>query len=188
MIACVCRAAVAAAPASKWRSAVRVCRSGHVIEPASGAFDVTVAPGEGVQVAVDACPPGGCVLLLPGTHEGSLTLAVDKEVHVFGRGLATLWTAAGAVVDSEAAKSTLDGLAIRREASRFWFYGVWIRGGGLRLQDCRITCASGSSVVVAGGADPVLTSCRCARVHERATLKLFPSLIDIGGEWVDFCR
>ena len=54
MIACVCRAAADAASASRWHSAVRVCHSGVVLEPASGAFDVTVAPGEDVQAAVDA--------------------------------------------------------------------------------------------------------------------------------------
>ena len=72
-LACAFKAA-AAALASKWRSAVRIGPGGFVLEPASGSFDVTVAPGEDVQAAVDACPPGGCVLLLPGTHEGPLVL------------------------------------------------------------------------------------------------------------------
>jgi len=61
-------------------------------------FDVTVAPGTNVQAAVRACPPGGSVLLLPGTHEGPLRLEADKEVHIFGRGLATLRSATGTVV------------------------------------------------------------------------------------------
>ena len=109
-----CRgAAAAAASASNWRSASRFYRSGAVLEPASGTFDVTVAPGEDVQAAVDACPPGGSVLLLPGTHAGPLVLLADKEVHVFGRGHATLRTASGtAVVTSEAAVATCDGLVI----------------------------------------------------------------------------
>ena len=55
-------------------------------EPASGAFDVTVAPGEDAQAAVGRCPPKGCVLLLPGTHDGPLAQLPVEEVHVFGRG------------------------------------------------------------------------------------------------------
>ena len=79
---------------------MRVGPGGHVLEPASGAFDVTVAPGEDVQAAIDRCPAGGCVLLLPGTHEGTLVLwaCANKEVHVFGRGRATLEAAAGTVI------------------------------------------------------------------------------------------
>ena len=124
---------------------MRVKRDGGVLEPASGTFDVTVAPGEGVQAAVDRCPPGGCVLLLPGTHEGPLTLR--QEVHVFGRGLATLWTATGTVVSSEADSATLDGLFIRREAggtSNSIQDCVWVKGGQLQLQACEITSIAGS--------------------------------------------
>ena len=177
-LACVCRAASAVAPTSKWRSAVRVGPGGAVLEPASGAFDVTVAPGEDVQAAVDRCPPGGSVLLLPGSHEGPLELgpqeeardaegeeeaveAVDKEVHVFGRGRATLWTAGGAVVISRATKATLDGLAVRCEAGGVC--GLWIPCGGLRLQACDITrhgMPPLNACVSIDGGDPVLASCR----------------------------
>ena len=116
MLACSFKAAAAAYPRSKWPSKVRTKRSGVVLEPAGGAFDVTVAPGEDVQAAVDRCPTGGCVLLLPGVHNGQIVLAADKEVHVFGRSSATLRTTAGTVLSSESAESTFDGLAIRREA------------------------------------------------------------------------
>ena len=144
MLACSFRAARAVYPQSTWPRAVRITIGGEVLEPASGAFDVTVAPGENVQAAVDRCPPGGCVLLLPGEHAGPLVLGpprkkrraggrggsgekasgsgsgalpspVDKEVHVFGRGQAVLRTSAGHVVSSTAAKGTLDGLTIERE-------------------------------------------------------------------------
>ena len=73
-LACVCRAAAAAAPTSKWRSAVRIGPGGHVLEPASGTFDVTVVPGEDVRAAIDRCPSGGSVLLLPGVHEGCISV------------------------------------------------------------------------------------------------------------------
>ena len=114
---------------------MRVRRDGTVLEPAGGAFDVTVAPGEDMQAAVDACPPGGCVLLLPGTHDGSLMLIPGKEVHVFGRGQATLRTAAGGVLTSRASRVTVDGLLLRREAgSPSSKHCVMIKSGRLRLQ------------------------------------------------------
>ena len=164
-LACVCRATAAAAQASRWHSAVRVSKSGAVLEPASGAFDVTVAPGDNVQAAVDACPAGGCVLLLPGTYDGPLVLA-GKVVHVFGRGRATLRAATGTVVTSEAAEGMLDGLIIRREAGGV--YGsyhdcVWIKGGRLRLQACDVTSAAPHvhCIRIDGGADPTLMACKC---------------------------
>ena len=79
------------------------------------AFDVTVAPGEGVQEAVDRCPQGGAVLLLPGVHRGPLELLDGKEVHVFGRGQAVLWNPDRHVVVSTAARATLDGLVLQPE-------------------------------------------------------------------------
>ena len=165
VIACVCKDAAGALLGSKWYSAVRIAPGGLVLEPANGAFDVTVAPGEDVQAAVDRCPAGGCVLLLPGLHNGPLVLAADKVVHVFGRGLATLRAATGTVVKSEAATSTLDGLVIRRDAGGTSDYDrdcVWIKGGRLRLHTCDITSANPRTICVAveGGADPLLAACR----------------------------
>ena len=165
-LASTCSAARAAFRESKWPRdrAVRVKRDGTVLEPASGAFDVVVAPGEGVQAAVDACPPGGCVLLLPGSHKGPLFLFPGKVVHVFGRGRATLRTASGTVVISAADKSTMDGIAVRREAGGdVSDSGMWIRGGQLHLQACDVTSASpfGACVAIEEGADPVLINCKC---------------------------
>ena len=159
--------------------AVRVGLDGTVREPASGTFDVTVAPGENVQAAVDVCPPGGSVLLLPGNHDGPLVLVADKVVHVFGRGKATLRAAAGTVVKSEAVASTLDGHIIRREAgvtSTRFGSGVWISGGRLRLQACDITSAIYTACVwIEGGADPLLTACSCVSL-------LFLRLAGVGEE------
>ena len=132
------------------------------------AFDVVVAPGRPLQAAVDGCPPGGSVLLLPGTHEGPLVLGADHEVHIFGRGRAVLRTNASHVVISEAVVATLDGLILRRESDNLLSLrnrnGVEIRGGRLRLQACDVACdgrESGSCVYVQGGADPTLASCTC---------------------------
>ena len=173
MLACSFKAARDAYLHSKWPRAVCVKRSGAVLEPANGAFDVTVAPGEDVQAAVDACPAGGCVLLLPGTHEGSLVLAADKEVHVFGRRRATLRATLGNTITSEASGSTCAGLLVQR-VTRFADdnetvlgaegNGVHIRGGALRLQDCEILCEALVGVLVSGeGTDPTVAGCRWAR-------------------------
>ena len=132
-----------------------------MLEPASGTFDVTVAPGEPVQAAVDRCPPGGSVLLQPGMHAGRLVLAPDQEVHVFGRGRATLRVADGNVLTSSSAVATVDGLILRREAGGGNRYCVWIRSGRLRLQACDVTCASISCIGIEGGADPTITACKC---------------------------
>ena len=135
--------------------------SGWVFPP--DAFDVVVAPGRPVQAAVDGCPPGGSVLLLPGTHEGPLALRADQEVHVFGRGQAVLRTAAGRVLISLAAKATLDGLILRREQENCSSEDccVWLGGGRLRLQACDVTCESGDCIHVKNGANPLLVSCQC---------------------------
>ena len=207
ILSCTCVAASAAYPRSQWFHALRVGRSGKVFEPASGSFDVTVAPSEDVQASVDRCPPGGCVLLLPGTHAGPLVLAADREVHVFGRGLVTLWTSAGHALVSRAATSTLDGLIVRQcptldsvtvapdgptstindrdegapvpgaagaPALEEAFedleeppeeFGVCIEAGRLRLQACDISSASSTSLFIHGGADPVVSSCKCVRAR-----------------------
>lgn len=130
-LACVCTSSAAARTASIWRSRVRVTPRGVILAPASGTFDVTVAPGQSVQEAVDRCPPDGCVLLLPGNHSGPLVLGGDKDVHVFGRGRATLASAgAGVCLTSMAARSTIDGVILKQ--------GIAIHDGGLRLQACNI--------------------------------------------------
>ena len=171
LLAGVCKATAEAFREVRQQRTVRVGPDGAVREPASGAFDVTVAPGENVQAAVDACPPGGCVLLLPGTHDGPLVLTAGKVVHVFGRGLATLHAATGTVVTSESATSTLDGLIIRRLAGdtiNKQCDCVWIKGGRLRLQACDVTSAASSvvCVVIDSAADPVLSACKCERAWD----------------------
>ena len=173
MLACALPCAAWAHRASRWFRTVRTKRDGTVIEPA--AFDVTVAPGENVQAAVDRCPPGGCVLMLPGTHEGPLVLTADKVVHVFGRRQATLRTTVGHVLVCDASTATVDGLLIRCESEDADFdpmadeeedfegdYGVWIRGGELRLQGCDLTSTWDACVRIEGGAatNPAVIGCR----------------------------
>ena len=161
MLACSFKVARAAYPMSKWPRKVRIGRSGTVLEPASGVFDATVAPGEVVQAAIDRCPPGGSVLLLPGSHNATLFLPSNKDVHVFGRGRATLWTVANDVVKSTTAAATLAGLILRRQlGGGGGGNGVYIKGGRLRLQACDISSAVDACITIEGGADPTVVSCR----------------------------
>ena len=55
-------------------------------EPASGQFDLVIAPGQNVADALADVRHGASVLLLPGLHLGPITLT--KAVHIFGRGQA----------------------------------------------------------------------------------------------------
>ena len=184
-LACLCRAAAAAPPTSKWHSAVRIGLSGAVLEPSSGTFDVTVAPGEDVQATVNRCPPGGCVLLQPGTHTGPLVLVADKVVHVFGRGSATLQSATRTVLTSSADAATVDGLILRREAGDVNHYCVKIKSGRLRLQACDITNTSHVCIGIEGGADPVVILCKYVggfSLPPRLSI-LFLSDVDAGPLW-----
>ena len=159
-MACAFKSARAAYTLSKWPRLVRIKRSGAVLEP--GAFDVTVAPGEDVAAAVGRCPPGGSVLLLPGAHAGPLVLAADKEVHVFGRGLATLRTTGETVVSSSAATATLDGLIVRTDAHTAGdgHFGILLTAGKLRVQACDVSSQSRSGICVKGpAADPFIVGC-----------------------------
>ena len=137
------------------------------------AFDVTVPPGEDLEEALGRCPPGGSVLLLPGTHDRQLIFrggGDDKEVHVFGRGRATLQvrsSTACTTVYSDAAKATLDGLVIRSWAGGSAHCGhpcVRIFSGRLRLQACDISNTAMtpqcSECVQISGGDPVLFGCK----------------------------
>ena len=179
-LACVCSNAKQAHTESAWPRAVRVKRDGTRMEPASGVFFAAVSPGVGedVQTAVDRCPRGGCVLLLPGVHAGPLMLAADKVVHVFGRGQATLSCSAGHVVTSFAEESSINGLILRREADVAPVidvdavdeapeppvasddHTVWIRGGQLRMQACDVTNVLYACVSIETKADPVLVACK----------------------------
>ena len=165
-LACLCRASRAAARGSKWADAVRVSPvSGRVREPASGHFDVEVAPGASLQAAVDRCRPGGAILLRPGMHHVGF-VSIAREVHVFGRGEATLQVPrSGRALACTAAAATLDGLSVRGppEAPPIpagtCVAAVIIAAGAARLQDCDMR-TSVTAVGVISGADPVLFNCR----------------------------
>ena len=77
-------------------------------------FCRVVAPGEPIQAALDHCPAGAAILLGAGNHTLECPLKIEREVHVFGRGEATLVMPRDAyAVICTAPHATLDGLAIR---------------------------------------------------------------------------
>lgn len=147
--ACVCKDA---ALAQEWRprsNAVRVSPvSKKVWEPAAGHFDVTVPADDAhaLELALEACPLGGSMLLLPGTHGRML---VTKPIHVFGRGQATVHGIADYSLRSTAPTATVDGVSflgppipVAPELPRL-FSAVWICSGGMRVQSCVVTCSEG---------------------------------------------
>ena len=91
-LAPLCRAFRRAALEMRPAFLPRTLADGHVLEPCSGLFFISVAPGQDVRRAIERCPEGGSLLLLPGHH--TLALAADapafRRLSVFGRGAATL--------------------------------------------------------------------------------------------------
>ena len=138
-----------------------------MLEPANSAFDVTVAPGEGVQAAVDRCPAGGSVLLQPGTHEGPLVLSPDKRVRA----------RAGQPADggwARAQKHSCKGDGGRAHhpsvASRFWCNWLPRRshpGRRSAIQACDVTSASDVCLSIKGGVgtNPVVSGCTCVGIR-----------------------
>ena len=154
------RAAIAAWWAAQHEAKCAAAPAGWVFPPET--FDIAVAPGVNVQTAIDRCPPGGTVLLLPGTHEGPLVLRADQEVHVFGRGKATLRTSAEHVIVSASEKATLDGLVVRTGAHSFGsgHFGILVTSGKLRVQACDVSSQSRAGICAKGpSADPFVVCC-----------------------------
>ena len=145
--ACASRAARAAHRASRAFRSVRVARDGTVLEPASGTYDVEVAPGEPVAGALARCPRGGSVLLLPGDH-GFPALRPDDEVHVFGRAAATVRTP----LECAARTATFEGVRFVSPAD--------VSAGGVRFQDCAFKVdVIDAGIVVRDGAHPTFIGC-----------------------------
>ena len=172
-LACVCKVTASAQPSvSTFLRGVRISDNGHVHPPLGGPahFDVLVSPHESLQAAVNACPPGGSVLLLDGRHEGVLTLDEGQHVHIFGSPGASL----AAAILSSALRSTLSGLHFRERvphAGPFLFSGaahtysssVFVANGGLRIQDCTFeggSLGAATGVTLAGGDGSAVVRCR----------------------------
>ena len=160
-LACTCSLARQAYRESKWPDLVRIKRDGTVLEPSSGRFDVTVAPGDPVYGSIVICPAGGSVLLLPGVHKGRIRI-FEKEVHVFGRHLATLWSSeAIPLVRSSFPRGSLVGLTLQHIGSPAQpsVCCLSVTGGFLRVQACNITARDGIAVEVRRNADPTFFDC-----------------------------
>ena len=130
----------------------------------SPVYDVTVSPREPLQAALDLCRVGGNVLLLPGAYEGGVVLS--KEVHLYGRGEATLRGAAGEgpVITSTAPAATLDGLIVRlgpHAEGEEGHYGILITAGSLLVRHCDVSSRSRSNICVRGAsANPTILGCK----------------------------
>lgn len=119
-------------------------------------YNVTVIPGEGVQAAVDLCPPGGKVLLLPGTHDGPVS--INRELELHGHGQAVLRAMGGLpALTSEAARAKVAGLIIEAAGSQ---YGVVIACGGLQIEKCDVVHAAAAGIDISGGSCPTISSCK----------------------------
>ena len=106
---------------------------GMVLEPPGGRFCMEISPGEDIQSALDACPAGGAVLLRRGVHALGSSIFLSRDVHVFGRGAATLRfgreaAEGGCAVRSTAPRATIDGVLIRSPVC------ISVGEGALRVQ------------------------------------------------------
>ena len=135
---------------------------GTVREPQAGRFCVEVTPGEDVQSAVSRCRSGGAVLLLPGVHVTHVALVIDRDVHLFGRGAATLDRAmpgGGTAVRALAPRTTLDGISIRG------YVCVAIESGTPRLQQCLLSAGWAGISIHGSRSTPVVVGNRIVSPH-----------------------
>ena len=85
-------------------------------------FDCAVGPGGSLADGVRRCPPGGRMLVRPGSYSEQLVLDSSKEIHVFGQRQARVLA-----VVSRGACGSVDGLLME---------GAAVYGGALELVDC----------------------------------------------------
>ena len=139
---------------------------GMVREPVSGQFCLEVGPGEELQAAVDRCPAGGAVLLRPGTYDRQLSLSIARDVHLFGRGAATLSVMDAdpyyiAALKSTAPRASVVGLSLRG------FNGIGVSAGALRVQHCAVLDGVDVGIVVRGaGVSAAVVHCRVSRAGD----------------------
>ena len=124
------------------------------------------------KAAVDGCRAGGSILLLPGQHAGPV--AIGRELHIFGRGGATL-THGGddrptlLIAMSADATCTVAGLSLRRAAGPGGGACVEVSAGAPRLQSCDVVGGPSEKIykggihVAGASARPVVADCR---VHD----------------------
>ena len=157
-------AGVDPAIAAWWAAQQAVAFAAGTAPALPASFDVTVSPREPLQAALDRCSEGGSVLLRPGASEGGVVLS--KEVHLYGRGEATLRGAMGEgpVVTSTAPAATLDGLVVRlgpHEEGEEGHYGILITAGSLLVRHCDVSSKSRSNIFVRGAsANPTILGCK----------------------------
>jgi hypothetical protein len=129
---------------------------------------IDVTPGQSVQAAIDAAPPGATLRLAPGTYDGAL--AINRSLHIVPlnpppNGPATrdasAWltsnAAATLVITREADDVTLTGIGVRNANAS----GEWITAQGSRIVLDRLT---GLGDPVAGQHRGVRPECRDSRI------------------------
>lgn len=120
--------------------------AGEASEPASGTFDEEISPGDSLMDAIGRCPRGGSVLLRPGSYYLNTSNALQPfhEVHVFGRGAATLMSP----ITLSSRRASFVGVGFQAN--------VTITHGNARLQSCKFTQ---NVLCIGGDADPTFDRC-----------------------------
>ena len=106
-----------------------------------------VAPGEDVQAAVDRCSLGGSVWLLPGIHDGPITLR--RDVRIWGRGRAILRSPFTTAIMCLSGTSIVDG--VRVVCNSDIGGTVRVQAGSLVLQSCHVDSLKTVGLCVVGG-------------------------------------
>ena len=115
-------------------------------------FTINIAPGESVQNAINKCPKGGNIRLLPGLHKGPIFLDSHTEINIFGKCKALLYSDYGSVITSNSNNSTIDGLLILTKKYKYDddFYAININSGILNIQHCNIASFMAGSIIASG--------------------------------------
>ena len=143
-----------------------VSPDGTVLPPRTFCYEVAPSREDRVQEAIDACPTGGSILLLPGIHAGDIEF--KREVHIFGKGLVEVkgteplkgWDSDGESYEEDVSndyvisiervqRCTLDGLTVQmknKEGEEYElndpnFHGAAIVKGpsSVRFQNCELS-------------------------------------------------
>ena len=135
-------------------------------------FFRVVRPGDDMQAALDRCPTGAAVLLLPGVYGTGATLTLRTDITVFGRGLATIQVNTSEVeggpagpfnmpiIESLAENASLCGISAHvnqvdggevEYVPNTMFNLISAKGGALRVQACTFDEDGCGGIYVAGG-------------------------------------
>lgn len=127
-----------------------VAPNGHVSEPEHGRFFAEIPPDVvNLQHAINRCPPGVAMLLLPGAHVINQSLNLTNDVTLFGRGEASLELLGvdggeDSIVHSTAKNAAIIGFVMRESAllrnmdNPTIVTAVIVDDGHLHIQSCNV--------------------------------------------------